>query len=124
MQKYLIKIAIVIFIFLANFSFAQTAEYSIKRLSLKDGLSQSSIYSIVQDNQGFMWFTTEDGLNRYDGYNFTVYKNNSFDKNSLSENSIYSLAEGAPGVLWISTWSMGLNKFDVKKNQFTRYVSI
>ena len=98
---------------LINLINAQSEEYSVKRLSLTDGLSQSSIYSIIQDNQGFMWFTTEDGLNRYDGYEFTVYKNNSIDKNSLSENSIYSIAEGASGVLWISTWSTGINKFDV-----------
>ena len=108
---------------LINLINAQSEEYSVKRLSLTDGLSQSSIYSIIQDNQGFMWFTTEDGLNRYDGYEFTVYKNNSIDKNSLSENSIYSIAEGASGVLWISTWSTGINKFDVKNNIFTRYIS-
>ena len=116
-----------IFLFLLGglyFLQAQSVEYIIDKLSIEDGLSQSTVYSIIQDNQGFMWFATEDGLNRYDGYKFTVYKNLSFDKNSLSENSIYSITESAPGVLWISTWSTGINKFDIKTNHFTRFVNI
>lgn len=117
----------IFFLFLLSglcFLKAQSMEYVIDKLSIEDGLSQSTVYSIIQDNQGFMWFATEDGLNRYDGYKFTVFKNLSFDKNSLSENSIYSIAEHAPGVLWISTWSTGINKFDVKTNHFTRFVNI
>lgn len=47
-----------------------------ERISLEQGLSQSTVFCILQDSQGFMWFGTEDGLNKYDGYNFTIYKNN------------------------------------------------
>ncbi|NOG45208.1 MAG: response regulator [Calditrichaeota bacterium] len=95
---------------------------TIEHLSLEDGLSQSSIYSIIQDSQGFMWFGTEDGLNKYDGYSFSVLKNNPTDTNSLSHNSIYSICEGKPGVLWIGTWDGGLNKYDSRIEKFTRYM--
>src|SRR5687767_9794141 len=53
-------------------------------LQTDDGLSQSNVLCIFQDSRGFMWFGTEDGLNKYDGYNFTVYKNDPAKKNSLS----------------------------------------
>lgn len=110
----------VLFIIQSN---AQTTDFIIKNLTIEDGLSQSTVYSIMEDKQGFMWFATEDGLNKYDGYQFTVFKNNSFEQNSLSENTVYSIDEGAPGILWISTWSSGLNKYDVQTDKFTRYVN-
>lgn len=112
--------ALLLFLVFGNILAAQSGDFVFDHISLEEGLSQSSVYSIIQDNQGFMWFTTEDGLNKYDGRSFTVYKNNSFNINSLSENSIYSIDEGAPGILWISTWSTGLNKYNVKTNRFTR----
>ncbi len=68
-----------------------------------------------------MWFGTWDGLNRYDGYDFTVYKNNPENPNSLSNSSIWSLYEDRTGTLWIGTFGGGLNKFDQDTGQFTRY---
>jgi len=90
----------------------------------EDGLSQNTVHSIIQDSKGFMWFATEDGLNKYDGYNFTVYKNNPQDKNSISDNFIWTIFEDKNGILWIGTNSGGLCKFDREKEIFTSFKNI
>ncbi len=90
-------------------------------LTTADGLSQSSIYAIVQDRQGFMWFATRDGLNRYDGNTFVVYKNNPNDPESLGSNFVRDLLEDDHGYLWIATNLGGVNKFDPKTERFIRY---
>ncbi|MBU0510817.1 MAG: response regulator, partial [Chloroflexi bacterium] len=90
-------------------------------LTTADGLSQSTIRAIVQDRRGFMWFATNDGLNRYDGNTFIVYKNNPNDPESLSSNSLWALMEDDQGYLWIGTGSGGVNKFDPITERFTRY---
>ena len=91
------------------------------RIPTEQGLSQATVISIIQDNQGFIWFGTEDGLNRYDGYNFTVYKHDPEDPNSLSNSWILSTIKDRAGVLWIGTANGGLNKFDLGADQITRY---
>ena len=90
-------------------------------LSLEDGLSQTSVGNILQDNRGFMWFGTQDGLNRYDGYNFVVYRNDPANLNSLSDNKVLALIEAPSGALWIGTTTGGLNQFDPVSETFTRY---
>ncbi|HTT20734.1 MAG TPA: two-component regulator propeller domain-containing protein [Candidatus Sulfotelmatobacter sp.] len=89
-------------------------------LTTNDGLSDNRINSILQDRRGFMWFGTEDGLNRYDGNTFVVYKNNPADPNTLSASLIQNLIEDGHGDLWIGTWG-GLDKFDPTTERFTRY---
>ena len=92
-----------------------------EKISIEDGLSQSSVYSIYQDSTGFLWFGTEDGLNKFDGYNFTVYRHDPDDPLSLSDNSILSIFEDGSGELWIGTYGRGLNRFDREKEQFKRF---
>ena len=92
-----------------------------EQLFLEEGLSQSIVQCIVQDKQGFMWFGTEDGLNRYDGYHFTVIKHDPENPKSLSYNNITSLCEDSHGRIWIGTFHSGLNKYDPYKGSFTRY---
>ncbi|MCP4697102.1 MAG: histidine kinase [Gammaproteobacteria bacterium] len=92
-----------------------------ERLSLEDGLSQASVCCIVQDSKGFMWFGTEDGLNKYDGYEFTVYQHDPQDPGSLSNNWILSIVEDGSGRLWIGTKGGGLNRFDRKHDKFIHY---
>jgi len=92
-------------------------------LSLEHGLSQSVVTTMLQDSKGFMWFGTQDGLNRYDGYDFKVYKNDPEDPNSLSINYILSLLEDSEGNLWVGTNGGGLNRFDRDLDAFTRFVS-
>lgn len=84
-------------------------------ISVDQGLSQSSVYSILQDSVGLMWFGTEDGLNKYDGYEFTIFKHDPEDANSLSSNTILDLYEDRKGWLWIGTID-GLNRYDRKNN--------
>jgi signal transduction histidine kinase/ligand-binding sensor domain-containing protein len=92
-----------------------------EHLSLEDGLSQSSVNCILQDDQGFMWFGTEDGLNRYDGYDFTVYRHISGDPSSLRQNAILSLYEDHTGALWVGMDGGGLDRFDRDTGQFVHY---
>ena len=96
-----------------------------KHLSVKDGLSQSFVYCILQDSKGFMWFGTQEGLHRYDGYDFKIYKYNPKNMDTISDSVIYCIHEdkedkSEPGILWIGTRN-GLNKFDPKTEIFTRY---
>ena len=92
------------------------------RISLEQGLSQSVVLSILRDSRGFMWFGTQDGLNRYDGYEFVVYKHDPEDPNSLSGDFVWSLLEDRSGGLWIGTNGSGLNKLDLDTGLFTHYL--
>jgi ligand-binding sensor domain-containing protein/serine/threonine protein kinase len=102
---------------------AQHSDVKFERLSLEQGLSQTNVKCIVQDRQGFMWFGTEDGLNRYDGYSFTAYKYRLQDATSLSNSSITSLYEDKSGTLWIGTLGGGLNRYDPRSQTFTAYLN-
>jgi ligand-binding sensor domain-containing protein/signal transduction histidine kinase len=90
-------------------------------LTTNDGLSQGYVTAILQDRRGFMWFATRDGLNRYDGNAFVVYKNNPNDPTSLSSNFIQALMEDDHGDLWIAT-NTGVNRFDPTTERFSRYL--
>ena len=92
------------------------------RLSLEDGLSQSAVSGIVQDRQGFLWFATLDGLNRYDGHGFKIYRNDPDNPHSLSHNNIRALQEDRTGALWLGTTGGGLDRFDPATERFTHYV--
>jgi ligand-binding sensor domain-containing protein len=94
---------------------------SFDRYSVDQGLSQSLVRCIWQDRQGFLWFGTEDGLNKYDGYSFKHFKHDPENPNSLSHNFILTIYEDRAGMLWIGTWGGGLNRFDPATEQFTRY---
>lgn len=112
-------------LFVSNFANPQEnndlKNYSFKNINIKDGLSQSSILSILQDRKGFMWFGTANGLNRYDGYEFLVYTNDPTDSTSISNNEINTLFEDFEGNLWIGTRSGILNKFESSSEQFKRF---
>lgn len=110
------------FILLPSHLFALIpAESEIRQFSLLEGLSQNSVYSIVQDKNGFIWFATEDGLNRFDGYSFHTFKHNPNSTNSLSNNSIYTLALDALNNIWIGTWNNGIDKFNQLEQKFTHF---
>ena len=98
-------------------SYAHRPRIEFTRLTVQDGLSQSWVISIYQDKYGFMWFGTNEGLNKYDGYNFTVYKNNTEDKSTISNNGISSIYEDTKGNLWIGTEN-GVNLYDRNKDRF------
>ncbi len=82
--------------------FAQS-DVIFNHLTIEDGLSQSSVTCILQDKSGFMWFGTQDGLNRYDGYNFKMFKIIPDDSSSLTSNFIFSIIEDQSGTLHVET---------------------
>ena len=90
-------------------------------ISIEQGLSQSSVKVIFQDRRGFLWFGTEDGLNRYDGYNVKIYKPDPDAIHSLSDRWINSIVEDREGYLWIAT-RLGLNRYDPRTEEFIRFV--
>lgn len=94
--------------------------YYFSNLSLADGLSQITVSCIHQDTNGFMWFGTRNGLNRYDGYNFDIFLSNPDDNTSITDNHIISITEDREGNLWIGT-NNGLNKLDINTNKFERF---
>jgi ligand-binding sensor domain-containing protein/DNA-binding CsgD family transcriptional regulator len=89
-------------------------------LTKSDGLSDNNVECIFKDSDGFIWFGTRSGLCRYDGYEIRVFRR-SKDSTSISGNRILDITEDKQGFLWIGTYNNGLNKFDKKKEQFTRY---
>jgi len=92
-----------------------------KRLTLEDGLSQSTINCILQDVQGFMWFGTQDGLNRYDGYEFKVYRHDSENPHSLSNNYILGCERDRRDVVWLVTRDGTLHRYEPETERFVRY---
>ncbi|MAS33719.1 MAG: hypothetical protein CL610_06920 [Anaerolineaceae bacterium] len=86
-----------------------------------DGLVQNTIEAILQDRNGFMWFATEGGLSRYDGYRFTTFQNQPGTPNSLTQNHINDLYEDRDGMIWIATEGGGINQLDPLTEQFKHY---
>jgi len=101
-----------------------TGQHRIRfaHLSLQDGLSQSAVNCILQDRQGFLWFGTQDGLNRYNGTSFTVFKHHPTDSATIDDNFIVSLHEDVHGVLWVGTLNKPetFNRFDGATETFSR----
>ncbi|GHE89222.1 ligand-binding sensor domain-containing protein [Thalassotalea profundi] len=100
---------------------AMNASISFQHLTIEDGLPQNSVLAIAQDNSGFIWFGTEDGLARYDGYSLKVFKHEINNVNSLSHNYVSIITKDSKGNLWIGTRGGGLNYFNTKTEQFTRF---
>jgi len=91
-----------------------------KNITIEDGLSQSSIKTIYQDSKGYIWIGTEDGLNRYNGYEFKQYKYDEYDKNSIANNYIVNIIEDKNGYIWVSTKS-GVSRIDTDKDEIKNY---
>ncbi|MEP7169953.1 MAG: two-component regulator propeller domain-containing protein, partial [Bacteroidota bacterium] len=103
------------------------AELPAKRLkfeaiTINDGLSQGMINYILQDHYGFMWFATKDGLNRYDGYRFVVYRHDAADATSISDSYVTWIFEDSKGNLWLSTAGHGLDLFERSTETFIHFI--
>ena len=96
---------------------AQHTEFG--RISVEQGLSFSHVSSIFQDSKGFMWFGTGRGLDKYDGYSFTVYRHDPQDSNSISNNAVWAICEDRSGVLWMIAAGSELNRFDRVTEKFS-----
>ncbi|WP_345947600.1 two-component regulator propeller domain-containing protein [Mucilaginibacter sp. PAMB04274] len=92
---------------------------NFKHLTINEGLSQNTVFCVTQDKTGFIWIGTEDGLNKYDGYEFSIYKHEDNNPKSLSHSQINALQEDPRGNLWVGT-SDGLNCFDKHTESFRK----
>ncbi len=113
-------VAVTLCLLLAANSYALQQHIRFERISVEHGLSHAGVTAIVQDQSGFMWVGTQDGLNRYDGYEFIVYRHDPSDPKSLSDNEIRGIVEDEFGNLWVGTRA-GLNRFNRGAGTFTRY---
>ncbi len=111
------KPTILLLILLAWAAPGKSANVRFDRLTISDGLSQSTVMSVAQDSRGFMWFGTQDGLNRYDGQHFLILRADESDPSSLPANTIHALATGKAGSLWVGTEGGGLADLDVFSNR-------
>jgi ligand-binding sensor domain-containing protein/signal transduction histidine kinase/DNA-binding response OmpR family regulator len=125
MREFIFKVILISFC-LFNFHNvrAQFKELKFKNLTKESGLSCSDITSITQTPDGFLWIGTSDGLNRFDGNTFLIYRNDPHNPNSISDNNITSLFVDSKGNLWIGTKNNGLNKYEREKNRFQSYKSL
>ncbi|MDH3267442.1 MAG: histidine kinase [Ignavibacteria bacterium] len=112
---------LILIFFFSITSFPQTEEYIFKQFTDADGLSQSTIFAMLQDQEGYLWLGTIDGLNRYDGYEFRVYANDPSDITSISDNFISALYEDSEGFIWVGTVNGYFNRFNRKTEVFKRY---
>lgn len=96
---------------LSNFVVAQQSNIKFRHLTIKDGLSQSGVSSIVQDSKGLIWFGTQDGLNAFNGFNFEIFSHDLSDPKSISNNHIRAIHQDKNGLIWLATEN-GLNVFN------------
>ncbi|MDA3953840.1 MAG: ATP-binding protein [Bacteroidales bacterium] len=115
------SICIIIFLIITGFAYSQNYDYKFEKLSIKDGLSHSNVYTIIQDQSGYMWFGTQDGLDKYDGYEFTIYRHEPTNPNSLSSANFGKILQDSSGIFWFGTFSSGLDRFDPKTNTFKNF---
>lgn len=93
-------------------------EVTIEHYSVESGLSQNTVMAIMQDRKGFMWFGTWDGLNKFDGYEFTIYKSRPGDMSNIATNRIDLIHEDKLGFIWIQTYDGKFHRFNPKTEQF------
>lgn len=103
-----------VFIALSLSLISESKDYRFTHLTTANGISQSEVYTFLEDSHGFLWFGTVDGLNRYDGYSFKIFNTDKTFPNSLSNNTIRSLVEDSMERIWIGT-DDGLNFYDQRK---------
>ncbi|MPQ44229.1 sensor histidine kinase [Clostridium tarantellae] len=128
----LIYILSIIFIFIGGYSEVygktninnrfENKKINFNKVTILDGMSQSSAQHIFQDSKGYMWIGTSDGLNRYNGHDFNIYSYKRNNDNTISSNNIKAIVEDKENNLWIST-SNGLNRISLSNNNIKRYIA-
>jgi signal transduction histidine kinase/CheY-like chemotaxis protein/sugar lactone lactonase YvrE len=97
------------------------ADTQFRQLAMEEGLSNNEVYTVIQDKQGYIWLGTFDGLDRYDGYTFKVFRHDQTEPRSISGNLIRALYEDDKGRVWAGTFSDGLNLYDPDSKTFKHY---
>ncbi|MBS1910841.1 MAG: histidine kinase [Bacteroidetes bacterium] len=101
---------------------AQEQNLKIDRITAQQGqVSHNNILAILQDRLGFIWLATQDGVNRYDGHSFTIFRNDPTDSLSIADGSVDCIFEDSRGMLWFGTQGAGLDCYDRITNRFTHY---
>jgi ligand-binding sensor domain-containing protein/serine phosphatase RsbU (regulator of sigma subunit) len=122
MKVTFIKIIVALLLFLLPISsLIGQQKYNFEHISIPDGLSNAQVWDILQDKYGFLWIATSDGLNRYDGYNFKIYKNDPSNKTSLPNNTVSALMIDSDGIMWVGT-SSGFSKYDQSNDSFETHL--
>jgi len=122
MQSVQVKIIILLLLTGQLYSVNAQVEERFERLTRINGLSHDNVYAIIQDKYGFMWFGTQDGLNKYDGYTFTHYYHEANNENSLISSSFGKIFEDSKGNLWFGTYFSGLDCYDPILQKFKHYL--
>ncbi|GAB3998075.1 hypothetical protein GCM10028807_44810 [Spirosoma daeguense] len=112
---------LIYFMLLNSWSNAQNPRLRFEHLTINQGLSNPIVHAIIQDRNGFLWFATDNGLNKYNGYSITTYQKIPGDTTSLVSNVIYQLMEDKEGYIWLGMAGQGLCKFDPRTEKFTHY---
>lgn len=116
------QILVLVFLLLVPvFITGSEQQIRFRRISLEEGLPQTTINFIMQDKKGFMWFGTQEGLCRYDGYEFKVYKQNPKNENAISDSYVWTIYPDNDGFIWVGTNNGGLDRFDPKTEIFRHY---
>ena len=118
LSKYLIIVALIS----SNLLSGQNQSVRFNHLDVEDGLPENTIRAILQDSEGFMWFATWNGLCRYDGYEFKVYKHINGDSTSLQVSKITCLLEDQEKRLWVGTYGGGLSLYNKENETFINFV--
>ena len=101
---------------------AENRSVRFEQLSREHGLSQSFVYAIAQDREGYMWFGTQEGLNRYDGFEFTVFAHEPNDPTSISDETIRTMISDSKGAIWVGTDAGGLSRYNDHDRSFTNFL--
>ena len=115
---------VLIFTFIkVNITYANISEsINFNNITIEDGLSQSTVETMIQDSRGYIWIGTNDGLNRYNGYEFKQYKHDKYNTNSILNNYIVHIAEDKEGYIWVSTLN-GISKINPDTDEIKNYYS-
>lgn len=110
-----------VFYILSNLQFLlHGSDFYFRNISVEDGLSQNMVYSIFQDKTGFIWFGTMDGLNRYDGIQYRIFKNERENPKSINSSRIFSILQDEEDKIWIGT-ANGIDIYDPINESFTKF---
>src|SRR5688500_11583496 len=106
-----LKLLLIVLCFSSN-TLSQSPALYFEKINVQNGLSHNKVNCILQDKRGFIWLGTDDGLNRFDGRDFIIFRNDPNDSTTISGNIITDLLEDKQGRIWIATSDGGMSRYD------------